>query len=225
SDLTAGEPGMLVVAIGARTGREGIHAAVMASNEFDEESAATAPRTVVGDPELERRLMEACLELMDKNLIVGLQDMGAAGLTSSSVEMAGRAGRGIVLDLEKVPTKEEGMTPYERMLSETQERMLAVIDPANEGRFSEILRNWNVEGAVIGQVTDTGRLVLRWHGEEVASLPVRLLTEEAPVLERPHASSSEQEVTRRFDLASLPEQGDLGKILLALLGSPSLADK
>ncbi|HLV61273.1 MAG TPA: phosphoribosylformylglycinamidine synthase subunit PurL, partial [Fredinandcohnia sp.] len=222
---TAGEPGMLVVAIGSRTGREGIHAAVMASAEFDENTAATAPRTVVGDPELEKRLMEACLELMAEGIVVGMQDMGAAGLTSSSVEMAGRAGRGIVLDLEKVPTKEEGMTPYELMLSETQERMLAVIHPANEGRFFEILRNWNVEGAVIGQVTDTGRLVLRWHGEEVASLPVRLLTEEAPVLERPHASSSEQEVTRRFDLASLPEQGDLGKILLALLGSPSLADK
>nr|PZM92421.1 MAG: phosphoribosylformylglycinamidine synthase subunit PurL [Pseudomonadota bacterium] len=222
---TAGEPGMLVVAIGARTGREGIHAAVMASNEFDEESAATAPRTVVGDPELERRLMEACLELMDKNLIVGIQDMGAAGLTSSSVEMAGRAGRGIVLDLDKVPTKEEGMTPYELMLSETQERMLAVIEPAKEREVFDVLAKWNVEGAVIGRVTDTGTLSLRWHGEEVASLPISLLTEEAPVYDRPHAPTSEQEARRRFDLTSLPEPEDLGKVLLDLLASPSLASK
>jgi len=222
---TAGEPGMLVVAMGARTGREGIHAAVMASAEFDEDSKATAPRTVVGDPELERRVMEACLELMQADLIVGMQDMGAAGLTSSSVEMAGRAGRGLVLDLEKVPTKEEGMTPYELMLSETQERMLVVIEPEKERAFFEVLAKWNVEGAVIGRVTDTGKLSLRWHGEEVANLPISVLTDDAPAYDRPYAPSAEQEANRRFDLGSLPAPTDLGKVLLDLLSSPSLANK
>lgn len=222
---TAGEPGMLVLTMGARTGREGIHAAVMASAEFGEDTEATAPRTVTGDPELERRVMEACLELMEAGLVVGMQDMGAAGLTSSSVEMAARAGRGLVLDLDKVPTKEEGMTPYELMLSETQERMLVVIRPEDEARFFEILAKWEVEGAVIGQVTDTGSLVLRWAGEEVANLPVLALTDDAPVLDRPYAASAEQEAIRSFDLSTLPEPENLGGAFLSLLSSPSLADK
>lgn len=221
---TAGEPGMLVVAMGDRTGREGIKAAVMASAEFDETSHETAPRTVVGNPELERRVMEACLELMDADLVVGMQDMGAAGLTSSSVEMAGRAGRGIVLDLEKVPTKEEGMTPYELMLSETQERMLVVIEREKEKAFFEILAKWDVDGAVIGEVTDSSKIVLRWHGEEVASLPIEVLVD-APLLDRPHAPSAEQEAIRNHDLSSLPEQKEIGKALLGLLASPTLASR
>jgi phosphoribosylformylglycinamidine synthase II len=179
----AGNP---VVYVGAKTGRDGIHGATMASAEFDDESEAQRPTVQVGDPFLEKLLIEACLELMETDAIIGIQDMGAAGLTSSSVEMASRGEAGIELDLDKVPAREEGMTPYEFMLSESQERMLMTLKPGREGEARRIFDKWGLDAAVIGITTDTGRLVLKWHGDIVCDLPLGPLADEAPKYERPY---------------------------------------
>ena len=178
----AGNP---VVYVGAKTGRDGIHGATMASAEFDDDAEAQRPTVQVGDPFLEKLLIEACLELMATDAIIGIQDMGAAGLTSSSVEMASKGEAGVELDLDAVPARETGMSPYEFMLSESQERMLMVLKPEREHEARRIFEKWGLDAAVIGRTTDTNRLVLRWHGEIVCDLPLGPLADEAPLYERP----------------------------------------
>jgi phosphoribosylformylglycinamidine synthase len=173
-----------VIYVGSRTGRDGLGGAVMSSDSFTEESKKLRPTVQVGDPFTEKLLLEACLELFKTDYVVGIQDMGAAGLTSSSFEMAGRSGSGMIMHLERVPAREEGMTPYEFMLSESQERMLICARKGSEEAIIEIFRKWDLEAAVIGEVTDTGRMELFWHGEKVADIPVDPVSEEAPILDR-----------------------------------------
>src|SRR5437764_1490659 len=174
-----------VLYVGAKTGRDGIHGATMASAEFDEEALEKRPTVQVGDRFLEKLLLEACLEAMRSGAVAGMQDMGAAGLTSSSCEMAARAGTGIELDLSLVPQREQGMTPYEIMLSESQERMLIVAHSGRERQVIDIFRKWDLDAVVIGRVTDTGRVEFMHHEGTVADIPVSFLTDEAPVYERP----------------------------------------
>src|SRR5512146_2037821 len=157
--------GLPVVYVGSKTGRDGIHGATMASAEFDDSAAEKRPTVQVGDPFTEKLLIEACLELMEGDAIVAIQDMGAAGLTSSAVEMAGKGGLGIELDLDRVPMREAAMTPYEIMLSESQERMLMILAPGSEAEARRVFEKWELDFAVIGRVTETGRLELRMHGE------------------------------------------------------------
>jgi len=174
-----------VIYVGSKTGRDGLGGAVMSSDSFTEESKSLRPTVQVGDPFTEKLLLEACLELFKTDYVVGIQDMGAAGLTSSSFEMAGRSGSGMRMDLDKVPMREEGMTPYELMLSESQERMLICARKGTEDKIIEIFEKWELDCAVIGEVTDTGLMELYWHGEKVAEVPVDPVSEEAPVLDRP----------------------------------------
>ena len=178
----AGNP---VVYVGSKTGRDGIHGATMASAEFDDDSEEKRPTVQVGDPFTEKLLLEACLELMASDAIIAIQDMGAAGLTSSSVEMAAKGGGGFILDLDNVPQREDGMTAYEMMLSESQERMLMVIQPAKEDEARAIFEKWGVDFAVIGETTRDGRLVIKHKGETVADMPVKPLADDAPNYERP----------------------------------------
>jgi phosphoribosylformylglycinamidine synthase subunit PurL len=218
---TAAGPGNAVVYVGAKTGRDGIHGATMASAEFGADASEKRPTVQVGDPFTEKLLIEACLELMQGDAIVAIQDMGAAGLTSSSVEMAGKGGLGIELDLDHVPVRETGMTPYEIMLSESQERMLMVLRPRSEAEARRIFEKWELDFAVIGRVTDSGRLVLRMHGEIAADIPVAPLVTEAPLYDRPwRRADPEPEI----DPASLPDRDPLG-CLKQLIGSPALASK
>ncbi len=179
----AGNP---VVYVGSKTGRDGIHGATMASAEFDDASDEKRPTVQVGDPFTEKLLLEACLELMASDAIVAIQDMGAAGLTSSSVEMAAKGGGGFELDLDHVPQREEGMTAYEMMLSESQERMLMVLKPGSEDAARAIFDKWEIDFAVIGVTTDTGRLVIKHKGDTVADMPVPPLADAAPNYDRPH---------------------------------------
>ncbi len=174
-----------VVYVGSKTGRDGIHGATMASAEFDDQSEEKRPTVQVGDPFTEKLLLEACLELMNSDAIVAIQDMGAAGLTSSSVEMAAKGGRGFDLNLDEVPQREEGMTAYEMMLSESQERMLMILRPGKEDEARAIFDKWGVDFAVIGETTDTGHLVIRHKGEVCADLPVKPLADAAPNYDRP----------------------------------------
>lgn len=211
-----------VIYVGAKTGRDGIHGATMASAEFGEDSEAKRPAVQVGDPFMEKLLLEACLELMSLDVLVGIQDMGAAGLTSSSVEMAARAGSGIVLDLEHVPQRETAMVPYEILLSESQERMLMVVEKGREDEALAVFAKWDLDAAVIGRVTDSGRIVMRMNGEVYADLPADLLAEGLSY-HRPMARPAYLASTASFAMPPAPE--DLGKSLLALLGSPSIASK
>jgi len=174
-----------VIYVGSKTGRDGLGGAVMSSDSFTEESKKLRPTVQVGDPFTEKLLLEACLELFKTDYVVGIQDMGAAGLTSSSFEMAGRSGSGMVMHLDKVPAREERMTPYEFMLSESQERMLICAKRGSEDKIIEIFNKWDLDCAVIGEVTDTGRMELYWYGEKVADIPVAPVSEEAPILDRP----------------------------------------
>jgi phosphoribosylformylglycinamidine synthase len=222
---TASGVGNPILYVGSKTGRDGIHGATMASAEFDEDSESKRPTVQVGDPFTEKLLLEACLELFQTDALVGIQDMGAAGLTSSSIEMAGRAGSGIEIDVGKVPRREEGMTPYEVMLSESQERMLIV---AKRGREDEVLRifhKWDLDAAVIGRVTDDGRVRILEHGKEVANLPVTPLTDGAPVYDRPTSRPAGQDTLQQFDPLSVPPGRDHGETLLALLARPTIASK
>src|ERR1700686_1108762 len=180
----AAGPGNPVIYVGAKTGRDGIHGATMASAEFSEDAEAKRPTVQVGDPFTEKLLIEACLELMAGDAIVAIQDMGAAGLTSSAVEMAGKGGRGIELDLDEVPVREAGMSPYEIMLSESQERMLMVLRPGSEAEARRVFEKWELDFAVIGRVTETGRLVLQMKGQIPADIPVGPLVGEAPLYRR-----------------------------------------
>lgn len=174
-----------VIYVGSKTGRDGLGGAVMSSDSFTEASKSLRPTVQVGDPFTEKLLLEACLELFKTDYVVGIQDMGAAGLTSSSFEMAGRAGSGMKMHLDKVPAREQGMQPYEFMLSESQERMLICAKKGSEEAIIEIFEKWDLDCAVIGEVTDTGVMELYWHGEKCAEIPVDPVSEEAPVLDRP----------------------------------------
>jgi phosphoribosylformylglycinamidine synthase subunit PurL len=218
---TAAGPGNPVVYVGAKTGRDGIHGATMASAEFGGDAGAKRPTVQVGDPFTEKLLIEACLELMQGDAIVAIQDMGAAGLTSSSVEMAGKGGLGITLDLDRVPVRETGMTGYEIMLSESQERMLMVLRPGGEEEARRIFEKWELDFAVIGQVTDTGHLVLQVDGVIAADIPVGPLVTEAPLYERPWRRTDPE---TEIDPATLPDRDPLHS-LERLLGSPALSSK
>ena len=222
--LAAG-PGNHVLYIGSKTGRDGIHGATMASAQFESGDEDKRPNVQVGDPFMEKKLLEACLELIDRQLLVGLQDMGAAGLTSSSVEMAGRAGTGMRLDLDRVPLRETGMQPYEICISESQERMLAVVEPAQLAAVEAVCRRWDIETAVIGEVTGTGRWELHSKGRRVAAIPVHALTEGAPQYERPMRAPIYLQALQSLPLEMMPVPGDLNKVLLTMLESPSLASK
>ncbi len=174
-----------VMYVGSKTGRDGLGGAVMSSASFTEDSESKRPTVQVGDPFTEKLLLEACLELFKEDLIIGIQDMGAAGLTSSSFEMAGRSGSGMIMHLDKVPAREEGMTPYDFMLSESQERMLICAKKGSEQAIIDIFEKWELDVAVIGEVTATGNMELFWHGEKCAEVPVQPVSEEAPILDRP----------------------------------------
>src|SRR5436853_2167406 len=212
--------GNSVVYVGSKTGRDGIHGATMASADFSEDSEEKRPTVQVGDPFTEKLLIEACLELMASDAIVAIQDMGAAGLTSSSVEMASKGGVGLDLDMDAIPCREEGMTPYEMMLSESQERMLMVLKPGREAEAEAIFRKWELDFAVIGDVTDPGRMELVWNGETVADIPLDPLADEAPLYERPYAIPKAPP-----PLTDIPESTDIAADLLKLMASPALASR
>jgi phosphoribosylformylglycinamidine synthase len=219
----AGNP---VLYVGAKTGRDGIHGATMASAEFDDDALAQRPTVQVGDPFLEKMLIEACLELMATDAIIGIQDMGAAGLTSSSVEMASKGEAGIELDLDLVPAREAGMTPYEFMLSESQERMLMVLKPGREPEAKAIFEKWGLDAVVIGKTTDTGRLSLRWHGQLVCDLPLGPLADEAPKYERPYVAPLKAIPLSEADQQRLVEAyPGFAKSLSGLMATPDLASK
>src|SRR6476661_5885883 len=211
---------MPIVYLGSKTGRDGIHGASMASAEFDDASAEKRPTVQVGDPFAEKLLLEACLELMATDMIVAIQDMGAAGLTSSSVEMATNGKAGIRLVMDNVPCREVGMTPYEMMLSESQERMLMVLKPGREAEAEAIFRKWELDFAVIGEVTDTGHMVLEFDGEIVCDIPLGPLADDAPCYERPYAIPKAPE-----PLTDIPESTDIAADLLKLMASPNLASR
>jgi len=174
-----------VMYVGSKTGRDGLGGAVMASASFDEDLQSKRPTVQVGDPFTQKLLLEACLELFKEDLIVGIQDMGAAGLTSSSFEMAGRSSSGMIINLDKIPAREKKMTPYDFMLSESQERMLICAKKGSEDKIIKIFEKWELDVAVIGEVTNTGNMQLFWHGEECANIPIQAISKEAPVLNKP----------------------------------------
>ncbi len=209
-----------IVYVGSKTGRDGIHGATMASADFGEDSEEKRPTVQVGDPFTEKLLIEACLELMSSDAIVAIQDMGAAGLTSSSVEMASKGGVGIELIMDDVPQRETGMTPYEMMLSESQERMLMVLKPGREDFAKAIFEKWELDFAVIGHVTDTGRMVLKWKGDTVADIPLAPLADEAPLYDRPHVPTPKPD-----ELTNVPESVNPAADLLKLVGTPDLASR
>jgi phosphoribosylformylglycinamidine synthase len=211
--------------VGSKTGRDGIHGATMASAEFDETSAEKRPAVQVGDPFMEKLLLEACLELMQTDALIGVQDMGAAGLTCSTCEMGSRGGAGIEIDVMHVPQRESGMTPYEIMLSESQERMLLVVKQGREADVEAIFAKWDLHAARIGYVTDDGLMRVKDHGQVVAEIPNTALVDEAPVYERPIARPAYLDDVQAFDPASLASAGGPRDVLLAILGSPTVASK
>ena len=222
---TAEGVGNPVIYFGSKTGRDGIHGATMASDAFDDESEQKRPTVQVGDPFQEKLLLEACLELMANDLLVGIQDMGAAGLTSSSCEMASRAGNGIELDLTHVPRREPGMTPYELMLSESQERMLMVAKAGKEEECLSICRKWDLDVAVVGKVTGDGRLRVLDQGQVVAEIPAKALADDGPRYERPYSPPAYQDMLTNLNYDSIPDIKDANAALLALLSSPTIASK
>ena len=209
-----------IVYVGSKTGRDGIHGATMASADFGDDIDEKRPTVQVGDPFVEKLLIEACLELMATDAIVAIQDMGAAGLTSSSVEMASKGGAGIRLNMNNVPCREEAMTPYEMMLSESQERMLMVLKPGKEPMAEAIFRKWELDFAVIGEVTDTGHMVLEFDGEVVCDIPLGPLADDAPLYDRPHVPTP-----KPAPLAEVPASADIGADLVTLIGCPDLASR
>lgn len=211
--------------VGPPTGRDGIHGATFASVELSEESEAKKTAVQVGDPFMEKLVMEACLELIDTGIVLGIQDMGAAGLTCSSAEMASKAGNGLELYLDQVPQREEGMTPYEMMLSESQERMLFVVEPKDEAQAMEIFERWGVICAKVGKVTDDGRLKLFHHGELVGDMPVQALVDECPVYEKPSSVPAYYVENENVDTLRYEEVKDLGGALKKVLASPTVASK
>jgi phosphoribosylformylglycinamidine synthase II len=210
--------------VGAKTGRDGIHGATMASAEFDEKSAEKRPAVQVGDPFMEKLLLEACLELMATDALVGVQDMGAAGLTCSTCEMGARGGAGVEIDVRHVPQRETGMTPYEIMLSESQERMLLAVKKGREADVERIFDKWDLHASHIGHVTDDGLMRVKDHGTVVAEIPNTALVDDAPLYDRPTAKPVYVDELHRFDVASLPVIDPLQSLRL-LLASPTIANK
>jgi phosphoribosylformylglycinamidine synthase len=221
----AGGVGNPVIYVGSKTGRDGIHGATMASDEFDETSEERRPTVQVGDPFTEKLLLEACLELMSTDAIVGIQDMGAAGLTCSTFEMASRGRSGMEIDLDKVPLRETGMTPYEIMLSESQERMLMVVQKGRENDVKRIFEKWDLNCAVIGSVTNDGKVKVRYRGENVVELPVAPVVQDAPLYERPAKEPSWQREVQKLDIESILVPRDLNDVLIKLMTSPNLTQK
>ena len=215
-------PGLPVVYFGSKTGRDGIHGATMASAEFDDASDEKRPTVQVGDPFAEKLLIEATLELMASGAVAAIQDMGAAGLTSSSVEMAGKGGVGVELNLDDVPQRETGMTAYEMMLSESQERMLAILKPGREADGQRIFEKWGLDAATIGMTTDTGRLVLKHQGETVCDVPLAPLFDDAPLYDRPWEEPKLQPLVTGADVAA---PSDWTKAVLQVVGCPDMASK
>ncbi len=213
--------GMPIVYLGSKTGRDGIHGATMASAEFGADAEEKRPTVQVGDPFAEKLLLEACLEIMAKGCVVAIQDMGAAGLTCSAVEMGAKGDLGITLDLDKVPCRETGMTAYEMMLSESQERMLMVLKPDKEAEAEAIFRKWGLDFAVVGETTPGKRFRVRHGGEVMADLPIKELGDEAPVYHRPHVETPKQPVIDPAAVAPVSAADALEK----LIGSPDLCSK
>ncbi|HJZ77868.1 MAG TPA: phosphoribosylformylglycinamidine synthase subunit PurL [Vicinamibacterales bacterium] len=220
--------GNAVYYVGAKTGRDGIHGATMASAEFDDKSAEKRPAVQVGDPFMEKLLLEACLEVMQTDALVGIQDMGAAGLTCSTTEMGSRGGAGVQIDVSLVPQRESGMTPYEIMLSESQERMLLVVKRGREVEVERIFDKWDLHAVRIGEVTTDGMLRVKERGRVVAEIPNRALTDEAPLYRRPTTEPDYLRQVQQLDLDELAGSArvsDQNAALLALLASPAIASK
>jgi len=218
----AGNP---VYYVGAKTGRDGIHGATMASAEFDEHTADNRPAVQVGDPFMEKLLLEACLEVMQTDALVGIQDMGAAGLTCSTSEMGARGDVGIDIDVSLVPQRETGMTPYEIMLSESQERMLLVAKRGREAEVEQVFEKWDLHAVCIGEVTGDGRLRIRNQGEVVADIPNRQLADRAPLYDRPTERPAYLADAQQLDVAALPAPAELSQTWFDLLGTPVIASK
>src|SRR5688572_1515926 len=217
--------GNAVYYVGAKTGRDGIHGATMASAEFDDKSAEKRPAVQVGDPFMEKLLLEACLEVMQTDALVGIQDMGAAGLTCSTTEMGSRGGAGVEIDVSFVPQRETGMSPYEIMLSESQERMLLVVKKGREAEVERIFDKWDLHAVHIGEVTDDGYLRVKNLGEVVAEIPNRALTDEAPVYRRPMTEPEYLREVQQLDLGSLGAPPPAADVFRRLLASPAIASK
>jgi phosphoribosylformylglycinamidine synthase II len=212
--------GLPVVYLGAKTGRDGIHGATMASAEFDDKAEEKRPTVQVGDPFTEKCLLEACLELMASGAVIAIQDMGAAGLTSSAVEMGAKGDLGIELNLDHVPCREEGMTAYEMMLSESQERMLMVLDPKKEKQAEAIFHKWGLDFAIVGKTTDTLRFVIKHHAQVMADLPIKQMGDEAPEYDRPWVEPKTQAL-----LKDVPAPADLKSAILRIVGSPDMCSR
>ena len=222
---TASGVGNAVYYVGAKTGRDGIHGATMASAEFDDKSAEKRPAVQVGDPFMEKLLLEACLEVMKTDALVGIQDMGAAGLTCSTCEMGARGGAGVEIDVAFVPQRETGMTPYEIMLSESQERMLLVVKKGREAEVERIFDKWDLHAVRIGEVTADNRMRVKDHGAVVADIPNRALTDEAPVYRRPTTEPTWLAEARALDVSALGSPGAPRDVFTRLLASPTIASK
>jgi phosphoribosylformylglycinamidine synthase II len=214
--------GKPIVYLGSKTGRDGIHGATMASAEFGEDAQEKRPTVQVGDPFSEKLLLEACLEIMAKDCVIAIQDMGAAGLTCSAVEMGAKGDLGVALDLDLVPCREEGMSAYEMMLSESQERMLMVLKPEKEAEAEAIFRKWGLDFAVVGQTTPDQRFIVRHGGAVMVDLPIKELGDEAPVYDRPYVETPKQAILKATDVTPPMATGDA---LVRLVGSPDLCSK
>jgi phosphoribosylformylglycinamidine synthase subunit PurL len=214
--------GMPIVYLGSKTGRDGIHGATMASAEFGADSQEKRPTVQVGDPFSEKLLLEACLEIMAKDCVIAIQDMGAAGLTCSAVEMGAKGDLGVALDLDRVPCREPGMSAYEMMLSESQERMLMVLKPEKEAEAAAIFRKWGLDFAVVGETTPDQRFVVRHGGAVMVDLPIKELGDEAPLYDRPHVETPKQPILKAADVAAPMSVADA---LVRLIGSPDLCSK
>ncbi|MCO6431202.1 MAG: phosphoribosylformylglycinamidine synthase subunit PurL [Deltaproteobacteria bacterium] len=217
--------GNSILYVGSKTGRDGIHGATMASESFDDDSEEKRPTVQVGDPFQEKLLLEACLEVFQSGAVVGIQDMGAAGMTSSTYEMADRAGTGVRIELDKVPQREEGMNPYEIMLSESQERMLLVVERGREEEVCRIFEHWELSAVKIGEVVDGKNVDLYWHGELVSSIPVAVLTSAVPQYRWPEKAPADYESRRSFAVSEVPEPDDLGAVWLKLLASENICSR
>ena len=222
---TAAGIGNTVLYVGSKTGRDGIHGASMSSEEFDDNSEAKRPTVQVGDPFQEKLLLEACLEAFKSGCVVGVQDMGAAGLTSSAFEMADRGDTGVRMHLDRVPQREEGMNPYEIMLSESQERMLFIVQAGHEQKLIDIFSRWELDAVAIGEVIAGGNVELLWHGELVSSIPAKLLTSAVPKYNWPMTPPSDPTITTPVDLTKIPLPNDLSATWLSLLASPNLCSR
>src|SRR5215471_19101543 len=214
--------GKPIVYLGSKTGRDGIHGASMASAEFGEDAEEKRPTVQVGDPFSEKLLLEACLEIMAMDCVIAIQDMGAAGLTCSAVEMGAKGDLGVTLDLDKIPCRESGMSAYEMMLSESQERMLMVLKPEKEQEAEAIFRKWGLDFAVVGETTPTKRFVVRHRGKVMADLPIKELGDEAPLYDRPHVASTALPVVHAREVSA---PMSISAALEALIGSPDLCSK